>query len=480
MSYQKQKEMEEAARITKTTVPISEDNVGFQMLKSMGFEYGMSLGKNNNGIRNPIDIKARKKGAALKEGEGEIFERKKRKILLQNAPKTVVPEGVSIWKLEQDVKRAREVFRRLSEEEYNPKVFTLEHNFVGELFMHMQQKFSKKSGSHYKVARLFKFKQPIVKQTHTGGPQSRTYFTEITVELPEGTFSEKAGNKNKKVSKQEAAYKICKLLREKKLKNDIITKQEDTVRINRATAFSASALQKEMDDTVEDMRNRFNYCLWCGMKYSNFDELVDKCAGESEQAHILRRAEEKRKEQERKRKEEEARLKEERKRNEEEARLKEEKKRKEEEARLKELERKSKEKEEEVRLKKQKDQEARSKKEKKHKGFITKPKLKMKPMLNLHAELDQKNCSGKEIWRLNNTVKLTMKPLLNENKIAITQVLEQVNELLEESKLAVTTAASTGGPETNQKKAATASQTKKASKLFFGPAILAPDNGYAR
>jgi len=452
MSYQKQKEMEEAARITKTTVPISEDNVGFQMLKSMGFEYGMSLGKNNNGIRNPIDIKARKRGAALKEGEGEIFERKKRQILLQNAPKTVVPEGVSIWKLEQDVKQAREAFRRLSEEEYNPKVFTPEHNFVGELFMHMQQKFSKKSGSHYKVARLFKFKQPIVKQTRTGGPQSRTYFTEITVELPEGTFSEKAGNKNKKVSKQEAAYKICKLLWEKKLKNDIITKQENTVRSNRLTAYSASALQKELDDTVEDMRNRFNYCLWCGMKYSNFDELVDKCAGESEQAHILRRTEEQRKEQERKTKEEEVRL--------------------------KELERKTKEKKENVRLTKQKEQEARPKKKKKkeEEGVITKPKLKMKPMLKLHAEHDEKNCPGKEIRRLNNTTKLTIKPWLNGTNIGKTQV----NAPPKGNKLVVTTAVSTGDLENADEKAATATPIKKNSKLYFGPAILAPDNSYPR
>merc|ERR1712060_1045054 len=136
-------------------------------------------------------------------------------------------------------------------------------------------------------------------------------------------------------------------------------------------------------------------------KYSNFDELVDKCAGESEQAHILRKAEEQRKEQERKTKEEEARLKE----------L--ERKTKEEEARLKELERKTKEKEEEVRLTKQKEQEARSKKEKEQEGVITKPKLKMKPMLKLHTDQDQKNCPGKWRRRLNNTTKLRMKPLLN-------------------------------------------------------------------
>lgn len=69
---------EKAARDKGLNTAISSDNKGFKMLEKMGFKAGSSLGKQNQGLKVPINIslKCNTSGVGLENRVKEIFNKK--------------------------------------------------------------------------------------------------------------------------------------------------------------------------------------------------------------------------------------------------------------------------------------------------------------------------------------------------------------------------------------------------------------------
>ncbi|KAJ3126917.1 G patch domain-containing protein 11 [Physocladia obscura] len=227
----REREIEARDAGLKTNV-LTEDNKGFAMLAKLGFKKGMTLGKEVNGtttkLAEPISV-------ALKSGIGGVgLESAQREKQLNQSKKIESAHHQS----EQD-------FRSISFKKQLDRKISID---------------------------LVNARKALQQLDEAAGvPRSECW-------LPERKHKLLNEEPNIKSDVLEARGEYYKELAADGEEQDELTCEEDS-------AFEMMEPGEKLLHVNEKLRSEYFYCLWCGDRFNNFDEMISVCPGSTKGDH---------------------------------------------------------------------------------------------------------------------------------------------------------------------------------------------------
>lgn len=237
------KAMEEDRRteaLSKSITVVDNKNKGFNLMKKMGYEIGMSLGKEGKiGIQEPIDVKLK----SDREGLGAENEKKRK---------------LEEYKNEMYKKRKQ---NQMSEE-YNRSVF-MDAKKKEFRFKHLR-------GSLFKCQKIC---YQLDKKSNLEKPHKDFIW-----------FWPSFAIETQKEEKDDDGLKLEKNDKKVELNESIVDDIEPTVDLDLEND-DCQELTIRIERICEYLRERYFYCVWCSIKFNDSDDLCKNCPGLREDDH---------------------------------------------------------------------------------------------------------------------------------------------------------------------------------------------------
>ncbi len=231
--------------------PIAESNVGFQLLKKMGFQDGSGLGKDEQGIAQPINISSSKiRTNKEKQGIG-IASKSKDEITARQMP---YDKGIKATIANSSNRRQEsgvgDTDKLIETQEYMK--MSLDH---------LQRSYQNKMANQYRLKEL----QRKIRNCRSviESLDQRMNSIEFSPKIKYWTIESIAASSS-------ASSSLAK--------RGISDIKDDSM----LTLDEAESLLNEM---TKYLRSQHNYCLYCACAYDSQEELLQTCPGEDENDH---------------------------------------------------------------------------------------------------------------------------------------------------------------------------------------------------
>lgn len=227
------KKLESLNREKGLQTSLNSNNKGFAMLQKMGYKPGMGIGKQEKGRVEPVSIE-------LKAGRGGlgIEAEKKRKV-----------EQITLWR----AKRRKDNETRASS---------------------FQSRMSDKYSERTAERDLRTAQKACMQLDQQGGLQepAESFFW-LPSCLPTVNVDEDEDDEP-----QESKSGFC----------DTLLDSEEEDRVSESVGPDINSLLSDVEKlemVTRYLRNIYKYCIWCGTKYEDIDDLNSNCPGNSANAH---------------------------------------------------------------------------------------------------------------------------------------------------------------------------------------------------
>ncbi|QCE05207.1 RNA-binding protein 5/10 [Vigna unguiculata] len=226
LERERKQQEEDEQTLAKVEAPIPQSNIGFKLLKQMGYTPGSALGKQGSGRAEPVGIEIRRSRAGVGLEDPHKEKRKKEEIMMN---------------------------RKRRKEEDLMKEFG---------FRQKSQWQSKRVIINYNKA---KAALDQLENREIVEPQKNDDDSEVEEE-----------------EEEEITEEACNLTITFSL---IFLLTQFLVLIMFIAQNSMETEYKELNSVLMKLRDEFNYCLFCGCKYESSEALLDNCPGTNEDDH---------------------------------------------------------------------------------------------------------------------------------------------------------------------------------------------------
>lgn len=234
---------------------ISSDNKGFSLLQKMGYKPGMAIGKSGVGRTEPIPVEVK----TGRGGLGREADQKRRK-----NERAEMHKHWSAKRQKMEVEHKHTFIKRMNEKQRNK-------NFEKDLYK--SQKVCEQLDSQLGIKEpheLFFWPEGLLPKATTDDDETND----------EGAFSVGSDERLDHLQQGYSNYVQDDVLDDDDDDDDVCNdvKEEEI----ESTNYS---VEEKLDVLTLYLRTKHKYCIWCGTKYNDKEDLMNHCPGNSAELH---------------------------------------------------------------------------------------------------------------------------------------------------------------------------------------------------